>query len=192
MIKLGLSKSEVGGVQNNLPDGDYTVEVKSVQFKDSTNPATKGTQVFITEFLVRGIRYQRDSKDLDGNDITSVELGEKRSWAPNTRHQPTAGRIKQFLQSVTGETDGKTAWAELCDIYKVESKYKADVEKQCTNAGDVDYWDCVGTFAVSERNPFAGLPVDVQVTRVITKGSKKSFAVHDWRSVSEDGTDEAA
>lgn len=191
MIKLNLSKTEVGGTQNNLPDGDYTVEVKSVQFKDSTNPATKGTQIFIAEFLVRGIRYQRDSKNYDGEEVTPVEVGEKRSWAPNTRHQPTAGRIKQFLQAVTGETNGKTAWNTLCDVYKVDAKYKADIEKQCTSSGDIDYWDAVGTFAVSERNPFAGLPVQVQVARVLTKGSKRPFPTHDWRPV-EDDTDEAA
>lgn len=174
-VNLGLSKSEVGGRGNPPPDGDYDIEIQKVLFKPSLNPATKGSEVFIVEYTIKEIRYQKASVGYEGEALEPLEVGEKRSWTAQTIHDATAGRIKQFLFAVTGAentADGFNLFLELCKAYDVDPKTYNSVE---------DAWDKIASLAISEVNPFRGLTVALQVHREITK-KKVAFPVHEFRT----------
>jgi hypothetical protein len=172
---LGLSNSEVGGKGNPPPDGDYDIKIQKVIFKPSLNPNTKASEVWIVEYTIEAIRYQKASVGYEGEELDPAEVGEKRSWTAQSIHSQTAGRIKAFLFAVTGAgktSEGPAIYEELCKSYEVDPKKYAVV---------VDVWDKIASLATDEVNPFRGLTVALQVQREETKKSKVQFPVHEFR-----------
>lgn len=182
-FRLGLTRADAGGKGNPLPDGDYDVNVGKVVFKPSTNPATKDSEVFIVEFTVDAIRFQKPSIDYNNEAMEPVTEGEKRNWVAMTMHKPQVGRIREFLFAATGATNtnqGEDTFNTLCKEIGVSAADKAQFLKDGTSDGGIDYWDSIGSLASSQYNPFAGLTVAVQVQRTETKG-KTPFPVYAWR-----------